>query len=240
MSGPQRAVFTTAWSKDGNIHRLKQHLEMMKNHAQRLKIDLPNDLEERIISFKIPKQETLVKIRWENELILTFKEPVRLRFAEAISVPAPRWTSSVNGCKHGDWQPYLDARNLALEKGADEVILVHEYCVVDAGRAMPVIFDEDGTLWIASPNQGGVDSTTFGMLRSEIEKMGIPICEGRLNERLTARAREFLLLGVGIGVANVTEIDGVEIGDGSNWLGDRLNETLDRLRGVHGEDSTGV
>jgi len=240
MLGPRRAVFTTAWANNGRIHELGKHLARMEIHAQRLKIELPNDLEKRVISAEIPQEETLVVIRWEEDLKLTFREPIRLQAAEAISVPAPRWTSSVTGCKHGDWQPYLDAGNQASEKGADVAILIHDYCIVDADRAMPIILDEDGTLWIASTDQGGVDSITFSLLRPEIEKMGIPICEGRLNERLTARAREFLLLGTGIGVANVKEIDGVEVGNNDSWLCDRLNEALDRFRRADGEGSTGV
>ena len=67
---------------------------------------------------------------------------------------------------------------------------------------MPLVLDEDGVVWISGPEFGGVDSVTFDICRPKIEKAGFVISEGRLNERLVARAKEIVLLGSGMGAAN--------------------------------------
>ena len=59
---------------------------------------------------------------------------------------------------------------------------------------------------------------TFNVCRPQIEAAGFVISEGRLNERLVARAKEFVLLGSGMGAAKLTVLDDVNIGDGSNKL----------------------
>jgi len=239
LLGPRSAVFTTALVKDGEILAFEKHLNRLAEHAKRLRIDLPANIEELIRNEHSSQGMQLMRIRWDGELHLSYRGAFRQRFAEAVSLPAPRWTSSVTGCKHGDWEAYRKAREAALEKGADVALLIHENAIVDAARAMPIILDEDGTLWIASKDQGGVSSITFELLRPGIIELGIPISEGKLNERLTARAREVLVVGTGIGVANISEIDGVEIGDGTTWLGDRLNEDLNRLGWANGDGHTG-
>ena len=83
---------------------------------------------------------------------------------------------------------------------------------------MPLVLDEDGVVWISDSKMGGVDSVTFEICKSAIEDAGFVISEGRLNERIVARAKEFLLLGTGMGAARLTVLDDVEIGDGTNNL----------------------
>ena len=97
-------------------------------------------------------------------------------------------------------------------------LLIREHCIVDGDRVMPLVLDEDGVVWISSPEFGGVDSVTFDVCRPEIEKAGFIISEGRLNERLVARAKEIVLLGSGMGAARLTVLDDVDIGDNSNNL----------------------
>ena len=138
--------------------------------------------------------------------------------AEGITVPAPRWTRKVTGTKHGDWNAYREITTQAFDKGADVALLVHEHCIVDGDRVMPLVLDEDGVVWISGPEFGGVDSVTFDVCRPEIEKAGFIISEGRLNERLVARAKEIVLLGSGMGAARLTVLDDVDIGDNSNNL----------------------
>ena len=97
-------------------------------------------------------------------------------------------------------------------------LLVHEFCIVDGDRIMPLVLDDDGVVWISDSKLGGVDSVTFAICKSAIEDAGFVISEGRLNERIVARAKEFVLLGTGMGAARLTVLDDVDIGDGSNGL----------------------
>ena len=109
--------------------------------------------------------------------------------AEGVTVPAPRWTRKVTGTKHGDWGAYRKITSDVFSKGADVALLVHEYCIVDGDRVMPLVLDEDGVVWISGPDFGGVDSVTFDVCKPKIEAAGFVISEGRLNERLVARAK---------------------------------------------------
>ena len=67
---------------------------------------------------------------------------------------------------------------------------MHDFCIVDGDRVMPLVLDEDGVVWISGPEFGGVDSVTFDICKPKIEQAGFVISEGRLNERLVARAKE--------------------------------------------------
>jgi branched-subunit amino acid aminotransferase/4-amino-4-deoxychorismate lyase len=131
---------------------------------------------------------------------------------EAITVEAPRWSPKVNGTKHGDWQPYLNAMNQADQAGTDLALLVHEYAIVDGDRATPMVFDEDSTVWVCGDTEGAVESITASILIPLLEDSGIPVQKGRLNERLVARALEMVAVGSGLGASQIESIDGDAIG----------------------------
>jgi branched-subunit amino acid aminotransferase/4-amino-4-deoxychorismate lyase len=138
--------------------------------------------------------------------------------AEGITVPAPRWTRKIMGTKHGDWQPYHDITSHVFAQGADVGLLVHDHCIIDGDRVMPLVLDHDGVVWISETTLGGVDSVTFTVCQQAIIDAGLIISSGRLNERLVARAKEIVLLGTGMGAAKLTVLDDIDIGDGSNTL----------------------
>ena len=212
--GPKSAVFTTVRAREGHLFHLNLHLERLSRHAEILGIEVPE--------IEIPNNlDGLVRIQISKDGVefnsIPFYQEIHMD-AEGITVPAPRWTRKVTGTKHGDWDAYRKITTQAFDKGADVALLVHENCIVDGDRVMPLVLDEDGVVWISGPEFGGVDSVTFDVCRPEIEKAGFIISEGRLNERLVARAKEFVLLGSGMGAARLTVLDDVDIGDNSNNL----------------------
>lgn len=212
--GPKSAVFTTVRAREGRLFHLNLHLERLSRHAEILGIGVPE--------IEIPKNlDGLVRIQISKDGVefnsIPFYQEIHMD-AEGITVPAPRWTRKVTGTKHGDWDAYREITTQAFSKGADVALLVHEHCIVDGDRVMPLVLDEDGVVWISGPEFGGVDSVTFDVCRPEIEKAGFIISEGRLNERLVARAKEVVLLGSGMGAARLTVLDDVDIGDNSNNL----------------------
>ena len=214
IEGPKSAVFTTVRARNGHLFHLDFHLERLSRHANKLgipipKIDLPNNL------------EGLVKIQIDHSGVQFSSKPFYQEIhmdAEGVTVPAPRWTRKVAGTKHGDWDAYRKITSDAFSKGADVALLVHDFCIVDGDRVMPIVLDEDGVVWISNPESGRVDSVTFDVCRPLIEEAGFIISEGRLNERLVARAKEIVLLGTGMGAARLTILDGIDIGDGTDKL----------------------
>ena len=212
--GPKSAVFTTVRARNGHLFHLDLHKSRLQRHAEILGIKIPE--------FEIPSGlDGLVRIQIDESGVvfnsIPFYQEIHME-AEGLTVPAPRWTRKVTGTKHGDWDAYRKITRDTLSKGADVALLVHEHCIVDGDRVMPLVLDEDGVVWISGPEFGGVDSVTFDVCRPEIEAAGFVISEGRLNERLVARAKEFVLLGSGMGAARLTVLDDVDIGDGTNKL----------------------
>ena len=214
MVGPKSAVFTTVRAREGHLFHIDLHLSRLLRHAEILGIEIPE--------FDIPPGlEGLIRIQVDESGAEFNSKPFYQEIhmeAEGVTVPAPRWTRKVTGTKHGDWGAYRKITTDAFDKGADVALLVHDYCIVDGDRVMPLVLDQDGVVWISGPEFGGVESVTFDVCKPEIEAAGFVISEGRLNERLVARAKEFVLLGTGMGAARLTILDGVDIGDGSDKL----------------------
>ena len=222
MVGPKSAVFTTVRARGGNLFHLDYHLARLSRHADKLGIVIPE--------FDIPEDlEGLVRIQVDANGAQFSAKPFYQEIhmdAEGVTAPAPRWTRKVSGTKHGDWDAYRKITADAFSKGADVALLVHDHCIVDGDRVMPLVLDEDGVVWISGQEFGGVDSVTYDVCKPHIEKSGFVITEGRLNERLVARAKEVVLLGTGMGAARLTVLDGVYVGDGTSFLQQTCIEAL--------------
>ena len=214
MLGPKSAVFTTVRARNGELFHLDLHLERLAKHGAVLGIDIPE--------LELPTDlDGLVKIQVDASgvtfSIKPFYQEIHME-AEGISVPAPRWTRKVTGTKHGDWQPYRDITAEVFSKGADVGLLIHDFCIIDGDRVMPLILDQDGVVWISDHKLGGVSSVTFDVCKQAIRDAGFIISSGRLNERLVARAKEVILLGTGMGAARLIVLDDVGIGDDTDSL----------------------
>ena len=214
MVGPKSAVFTTVRARKGELFHLDLHLERLAKHAKILGIEVPEVI--------IPSElEGLVRIEIHSNRVSfdvkPFYQEIHME-AEGVTVPAPRWSRKIMGTKHGDWNAYREITSEVLNKGADVALLVHEFCIIDGDRVMPLVLDEDGVVWISDSKLGGVDSVTYDVCRPAIIDAGFVISEGRLNERIVARAKEFILLGTGMGAARLTVLDDIDIGDGTDSL----------------------
>jgi branched-subunit amino acid aminotransferase/4-amino-4-deoxychorismate lyase len=102
-----------------------------------------------------------------------------------------------------------------VSKGADIALLVHEGVVVDGDRCTPIILDSDGVAYAPSVECGGIDSITLRILQPAIESAGIPFRYARLTEKLLGRASELIVVGTGVGVAWLNEVDSQNIGSNS-------------------------
>ena len=216
------SVFTTLrWDGGGRVAWLALHLARMREHAQRLRIEWPDDLQNRLASLVPDAPDDggnvcRIHLTREGDLSATVHQ---MSHADsplcAISRAAPRWSKRVQGTKHADWSPYRDARSAALDAGADLALLVHEGAVVDGDRCTPILLDVDGVAYASPTEDGGVDSITLALLGPEIEAAGIPFRRAHLTETLIGRARELIVVGTGLGAAWIDEVDGQRIGTGA-------------------------
>ncbi|MEJ6562597.1 MAG: aminotransferase class IV [Euryarchaeota archaeon] len=227
-ANPRDSVFTTiVWDQGSHLADFGPQLKRMEQHARRLRISWPEDMGQDFATVwkkSVGHQDSshpctplgLIRVELTRTGDLSMEArtfDLRNEGVEAITLPAPRWSPKINGTKHGDWQPYREASKIADSKGADLALLVHDFAVVDADRATPVVFDEDGTAWFAEISEGGVSSITAEALAPMLESEGIPVHRGRLNERLIARALEVVALGSGIGASRIESIDGEAVGE---------------------------
>jgi branched-subunit amino acid aminotransferase/4-amino-4-deoxychorismate lyase len=242
QSRPRDSVFTTVtWDGLHHVADFQIHLNRLSNHAERLRMTLPENLESEIkkafvdiVALKngeLKQPIGLVKIvidcTGQSSLRLVERTiTLRNEEIEAITVPAPRWNRKVTGTKHGDWAPYHRARLKADSEGADLALLVHEFSIIDGDRASPILLDEDGVVWYSNSEQGGVESITRSIILSRLEQYGFPFQSGNLTERIVARAHEMVALGSGMGACRIITIDGEDIGGSADLLTQACRQIL--------------
>ena len=224
------------WDGESSIADFTAHIARLENHAKRLRIELPEDLpamiaEEvcRFLNSHDENQKSLLTIRYStsDNISLTSRPLPKLRSSEihGKTRPLKKWLGEVTGTKHGDWKPYLDARDDAEQSGADISILIDEFSIVDADRASVVVIDEDGTAYV-SDNNLAVHGITNEIITRSLNSNGIPVMKARLNERMVARCEEILVTGTGIGCSKLVTIDGEIIGREESLIFEKCRDLL--------------
>ena len=224
------------WDGESSIADFAAHIGRLENHAKRLRIELPDDLP-AVIAKEVcgfgnshdKNQKLLLTIRYStsDNLSLTSRPLPKLRSTEihGKTRPLKKWLGEATGTKHGDWKPYLDARNDAEQSGADISILIDEFSIVDTDRASIVVIDEDGTAYVSDSNLG-VHGITNQIISHVLSSIGIPVMKARLNERMVARCEEILVTGTGIGCSKLVTIDGEIIGREESLIFEKCRDLL--------------
>ena len=212
------SVFTTLRWDGTSVAWLDEHLKRLEEHAKRLSISWPENILELLQEIDLVGDGNLCSIQLSRDGAV--KCTVRKsEYSEspltALSQAAPRFTEIVQGTKHAEWEEYSNARSFANKDGADIALLVHDGAVVDGDRCTPIILDIDGVAYAPSPEGGGIDSISLQLLIPEIEAAGIPFRYARLTETMLGRSSEVIVVGTGVGVAWLSEIDGQPVGRNS-------------------------
>ena len=224
------------WDGESSIADFTAHIARLENHAKRLRIELPDDLPAaiakevcRLRNSQDKNQKLLLTVRYStsDKISLTSRPLPKLRSSEihGKTRPLKKWLGEVTGTKHGDWKPYLDARDDAEQSGADISILIDEFSIVDADRASVVVIDEDGTAYVSDSNLG-VHGITNEIITRGLNSIGIPVMKARLNERMVARCEEILVTGTGIGCSKLVTIDGEIIGREESLIFEKCRDLL--------------
>ena len=164
-----------------------QHSIRFQEHAKRLRINLPSEWKENVLSQVValdPEiQNGLVRIEYTSEgswNISSRAYSTRNEACDAITVSAKIWPKRIAGTKHAAWDAYNEAKQQAENSGVDVALFVHEFAVIDADRGSPILLDEDGTVWYSSSSQA-VDGITLHSILSELKSSGFPVQTGKLN-----------------------------------------------------------
>ncbi|MEE2747947.1 MAG: aminotransferase class IV [Candidatus Thermoplasmatota archaeon] len=212
------SVFTTLRWSSGRVAWLNEHLKRLQEHATRHGIEWPIDFPERL-SLAIPSGSgnlCRIQLNRDGSVETTLRETNYSNSPLiALSHTAPRFPKMVQGTKHAAWEGYQNARSSAITGGADLALLVHDGAVVDGDRCTPILLDKDGVAYAPSMEGGGINSITLDVLKPAIEAAGIPFHYARLTEKMLGRASEVIVVGTGVGVAWLNEIEGQQIGTNS-------------------------
>lgn len=226
---PQSLVFTTCrFNESGQVLAWDLHLNRLQKFAAKARCPIPNvQLLTEVLHTSIQEygeKEGLARLEWTAEgkanCVTRKIQPLHSPLV-AITCPAPEWPRRFRGIKHGSWKQYIDAGNNAKNSGADIALLVHNYAIVDADRCTPILLDENGLAYSPGPEQGGIESITIATIKDHLEHNGIPLRQAYLTDEMLLRCKELVVVGTGIGVMSVGEIDGTDMP-----LGTHLKEII--------------
>ncbi len=205
------------------------HFERMIRHADKLGLECPPDLSDRVFSRLrevVPPEERnecsdqdpfllIVKVTSGGEIIL--QGSINNIWPEtplsAISVSAPVWDDGIRGTKHGDYQPYRDAREVAINNGADIGLLFEDGNLIDGDRCSPLLLDRDGVAYHPRHSDGALDSVSLEVIKPFLESSGIPVRGAKITLGMITRCSEMIVCGSGMGIKSLGKIDGRKIGN---------------------------
>ncbi|MFL2957779.1 MAG: aminotransferase class IV [Candidatus Thalassarchaeaceae archaeon] len=226
---PHSQVWTAiAWDGKKSVLAADLHFNRLFRHSQILGIEINEDLP-KIILNKLEKQHQsenfdelnyeipfLVKIIIEKdgEIFIKIRKNKHWQDVplQAISMRLPDFELPILGTKHGNWQPYDEARKQAINHDSDIALLFKNNLLIDGDYCLPLMLDNDGVAYHPSNADGALDSVTLQLLRNDVEELGIPIRSAKINLKMLSRASELIVIGSGMGVCSVGSIDGTPIG----------------------------
>ena len=217
-----------AWDGKKSILAPDLHFNRLFRHSQILGIEINDDLP-KIILNKLEKQDQfenldelnyeipfLVKIiiKKDGEIFIQTRKNKHWQDdpLQAISMKLPDFELPILGTKHGNWQPYDEARKQAINHDSDIALLFKNNLLIDGDYCLPLMLDNDGVAYHPSNVDGALDSVTLQFLRNDVEELGIPIRSAKINLKMLSRASELIVIGSGMGVCSVGSIDGTPIG----------------------------
>ena len=226
---PHSQVWTAmAWDGKKSVLAPDLHFNRLFRHSQILGIEINDDLP-KIILNKLEKQDQfenldelnyeipfLVKIiiKKDGEIFIQTRKNKHWQDdpLQAISMKSPDFELPILGTKHGNWQPYDEARKQAINHDSDIALLFKNNLLIDGDYCLPLMLDNDGVAYHPSNADGALDSVTLQLLRNDVEELGIPIRSAKINLKMLSRASELIVIGSGMGVCSVGSIDGTPIG----------------------------
>lgn len=225
-----QGLFETMRVRRGQVFRLEEHLQRLKNGAKVLGLKVPKDLgNSKEIIQQLVKLNALSDAYLRLMLLSDEKKGSNLIFIcrdiNSYLKKKNSWTcvivksvrqnefSPLSKLKTLNYLPLLLARKEAESRGADEGILLNtkgEIC--EGSRTNIFIITEDGKLNTPPVECGCLPGITRGAVIELVESLGLKIKEKKLKTEDLKRAKEIFLTNSLIGVMPVAKIDNLTIG----------------------------
>jgi len=250
------ACFETMLAKNGNVFRLKAHLDRLEESLKLFQAELParptlrraitatlktNGLTEAAVRLTVsPGSGT-------RPALPATGAPVVVVTADPIDARHPRgklWVSTVRldasrpwrGAKVAQFAPYLLARAEAEERGVDDALLLDQRGHIAEASTANVFFVVGGVLLTPALGDGPLPGVTRGAVLEVAKSLGIPAREGAITLHDLERANSVFLTSSIVGLAPVRSIGWEDGGKRHLWqaqddgaLLEQLSEAYDRL-----------
>lgn len=203
------AVFETLRVKQGALPLLERHLERLELSRQAIGLpSLPDGLGERLLSeASSGPAEGILRAEWDGRLEITRRGlpdlgPVRLITSTVVHTGYPVKTT--------DREMFDRARAEALERGADEGVLLTPHGYVAEGSLFAIGWFEGGRLRVPSLELGILPSIGRARAIEVARELGIEVEEGGFGRELLDGRPAWITTAVR-GVVAVAELDGAAV-----------------------------
>jgi branched-subunit amino acid aminotransferase/4-amino-4-deoxychorismate lyase len=203
------AVFETLRVKQGALPLLERHLERLELSRQAIGLpSLPDGLGERLLSeASSGPAEGILRVQWDGRLEITRRGlpdlgPVRLITSSVVHTGYPVKTT--------DREMFDRARAEALERGADEGVLLTPHGHVAEGSLFAIGWFEGDVLRVPSLELGILPSIGRARAIEVARDLGMEVEEGAFGRELLDGRPAWITTAVR-GVVAVAELDGGEV-----------------------------
>ena len=222
--------FTTMRAEKGNIFFLNEHLSRLKSSCDAFKIRFPEQLYDHLLFKrllqlnsllnKIASVKILITRGTKQELGLPYgDDPTYIVFAKEYHPPLEAYkkgwklisfcfprSSPISYHKSLNYLYNMWVREYAVQKGADEAILIGADGYVKETSVGTILFQKNGR-WFTPEGDDLLPSITLKMLSKIWEKRGITVKREKTKPEDLFQADQVLILNSLVGVIPVREID---------------------------------
>ncbi len=250
-----RGVFTTVAIYNGKPFLWPAHWRRLKNHAERLSVDVGGANERNIgdalrklvavNQVKDGRARVILLARSGRDVWKTKKEDARktdllIMTGEPQKVSAAGMSLAVSPYRCNTLSPLVGVRSLnyleqvlsweeAQARDFDEAVVLNERGEIVSATMANIFWVKDGTLHTPSTSTGAIAGITRSAVIELAEKQFIPVIEGVYDLTDLTEADEILLTSASLGVALVTTFDFRQYSASAANICRRLSDALKDL-----------
>ena len=228
-----RGVFTTVAIHRGKPFLWTRHWARLKDHAQRLSVDLAGCTEQsvgealnRLIAVnqvKDGRARVILLARsgrdvWKTKQPRARKTDLLIMTGEPQKVPAAGMSLAVSPYRVNTASPLMGIRSLnyleqvlsweeAQARDFHEAVMLNERGEIVSATMANIFWVKDGTLFTPTLATGAIAGVTRGSVIALAEKQFIPVIEGAYELGDLVEAEEIFLTSASYGLAPVTTFD---------------------------------
>jgi 4-amino-4-deoxychorismate lyase len=228
-----RGVFTTVAIYNGKPFLWPDHWRRLKDHAERLDIDL-TEANESSVGEAIRKLVAVNQVKngrarvillarsgrdvWKTKKASPRKTDLLIMTGEPQKIPAAGMSLAVSPYRFNTLSPLSGIRSLnyleqvlsweeAQARDFDEAVMLNERGEIVSATMANIFWVKDGTLHTPTLSTGAIAGVTRGAVINLATKQFIPLIEGVYELIDLAEADEIFLTSASLGVATVTTFD---------------------------------